>query len=198
MSVFVICKNQLVSGVDEAGRGSWAGPVVSAAVILKNYSGVDNLADSKTLSPKKRNEIFENLKKNTIIGVGFSSVQEITKLNILQATFLSMTRAINALSEIPDLLLIDGNIVPPKIKIRSKAVVRGDKLIPEISAASIVAKVIRDSHMKILDNKYPGYNFRNNAGYGVSNHLEALKSLGVTPIHRHTFKPIHNILYEEN
>ena len=198
MSVFVICKNQIVSGVDEAGRGSWAGPVVSAAVILKNYSGVDNLADSKTLSPKKRNEIFENLKKNTIIGVGFSSVQEITKLNILQATFLSMTRAINALSEIPDLLLIDGNIVPPKIKIRSKAVVRGDKLIPEISAASIVAKVIRDSHMKILDNKYPGYNFRNNAGYGVSNHLEALKSLGVTPIHRHTFKPIHNILYEEN
>ena len=198
MSVFVICKNQIVSGVDEAGRGSWAGPVVSAAVILKNYSGVDNLADSKTLSPKKRNEIFENLKKNTIIGVGFSSVQEITKLNILQATFLSMTRAINALSEIPDLLLIDGNIVPPKIKIRSKAVVKGDKLIPEISAASIVAKVIRDSHMKILDNKYPGYNFRNNAGYGVSNHLEALKSLGVTPIHRHTFKPIHNILYEEN
>ena len=198
MSVFIICKNQLVSGVDEAGRGSWAGPVVSAAVILKNYSGVDNLADSKTLSPKKRNEIFENLKKNTIIGVGFSSVQEITKLNILQATFLSMTRAINALSEIPDLLLIDGNIVPPKIKIRSKAVVKGDKLIPEISAASIVAKVIRDSHMKILDNKYPGYNFRNNAGYGVSNHLEALKSLGVTPIHRHTFKPIHNILYEEN
>ena len=198
MSVFVICKNQLVSGVDEAGRGSWAGPVVSAAVILKNYSGVDNLADSKTLSAKKRNEIFENLKKNTIIGVGFSSVQEITKLNILQATFLSMTRAINALSEIPDLLLIDGNIVPPKIKIRSKAVVKGDKLIPEISAASIVAKVIRDSHMKILDNKYPGYNFRNNAGYGVSNHLEALKSLGVTPIHRHTFKPIHNILYEEN
>ena len=109
-----------------------------------------------------------------------------------------MTRAINALSEIPDLLLIDGNIVPPKIKIRSKAVVKGDKFIPEISAASIVAKVIRDSHMKILDNKYPGYNFRNNAGYGVSNHLEALKSLGVTPIHRHTFKPIHNILYEEN
>ena len=198
MSVFVIFKNQLVSGVDEAGRGSWAGPVVSAAVILKNYSDVDNLADSKTLSSKKRSEIFEHLKKNTIIGIGFSSVQEITKLNILHATFLSMTRAINALSEIPDLLLIDGNIVPPKIKIRSKAVVRGDKLIPEISAASIVAKVIRDSHMKILDNKYPGYNFRNNAGYGVSNHLEALKSLGVTPIHRHTFKPIHNILYEEN
>ena len=198
MSVFIICKNQLVSGVDEAGRGSWAGPVVSAAVILKNYSDVDNLADSKTLSSKKRSEIFEHLKKNTIIGIGFSSVQEITKLNILHATFLSMTRAVNALSEIPDLLLIDGNIVPPKIKIRSKAVVKGDKFIPEISAASIVAKVIRDSHMKILDNKYPGYNFRNNAGYGVSNHLEALKSLGVTPIHRHTFKPIHNILYEEN
>jgi len=105
-----------------------------------------------------------------------------------------MKRAINSLKEIPDLLLIDGNIVPPNIKIKSQPIIKGDKLIPEISAASIVAKVVRDAHMEILDSKYPGYNLKNNAGYGVRSHLHALKNLGVSPIHRRTFKPIHNML----
>ena len=103
-----------------------------------------------------------------------------------------------AKKEFPDLLLFDGNMVPPNMKIKSESIIKGDKLIPEISAASIVAKVVRDAHMKILDNKYPGFNFKNNAGYGVKSHLSALKTLGVTPIHRRTFKPIHNILCEEN
>ena len=150
------------------------------------------------LSLKKRKEIFEELKKRSIIGVGFSSILEIEKFNILQATFLSMRRAIVSLKEFPDLLLFDGNIVPPNMKIKSKSIIQGDKLIPEISAASIIAKVVRDAHMKILDNKYPGFNFKSNAGYGVKAHLHALKNLGVTPIHRRTFKPIHNILCEEN
>tara|TARA_A100001011_G_scaffold101920_1_gene107375 strand:- start:1993 stop:2322 length:330 start_codon:yes stop_codon:yes gene_type:complete len=109
-----------------------------------------------------------------------------------------MIRAINSLSKKPELLLIDGNMVPPQIEIKSQCIINGDKLVPEISAASIVAKVIRDAHMKILDNKYPGYNFKKNSGYGVSTHLEALKKLGITPIHRRKFKPIHNMLCEEN
>ena len=154
--------------------------------------------DSKILTSKKRKEIFEKLKKNSIIGVGFSSILEIEKFNILQATFFSMRRAVDSLKQFPDLLLFDGNIVPPNMKIKAVSIIKGDKLIPEISAASIVAKVVRDAHMKILDNKYPGFNFKNNSGYGVKAHLSALKTLGVTPIHRRTFKPIHNILCEEN
>ena len=150
------------------------------------------------LSSRKRKEIFEELKKKSTIGIGFSSIVEIEKFNILQATFFSMRRAIVSLKEFPDLLLFDGNMVPPNMKIKSKSIIKGDKLIPEISAASIVAKVVRDAHMKILDNKYPGFNFKSNAGYGVKSHLHALKTLGVTPIHRRTFKPIHNILCEEN
>ena len=198
MKVNIIIIKKIISGVDEAGRGSWAGPVVSAAVILKNYPNAEELKDSKTLNKKDRNEIFDKLKNNSIIGVGFSSVKEIEKFNILQATFLSMKRAVNSLTTTPDLLLIDGNMVPPKLTIEAYPIIKGDKFISEISAASIVAKVIRDSHMKILDKKYPGYGFTKNAGYGVKLHLHALKTLGVTPIHRQTFKPIHNILYKEN
>ena len=154
--------------------------------------------DSKILTSKKRKEIFEKLKKNSIIGVGFSSILEIEKFNILQATFFSMRRAVDSLKQFPDLLLFDGNMVPPNMKIKAVSIIKGDKLIPEISAASIVAKVVRDAHMKILDNKYPGFNFKNNSGYGVKAHLQALKTLGITPIHRRKFKPIHNILYEQN
>ena len=198
MKVYIIIKKKIISGVDEAGRGSWAGPVVSAAVILKNYPNAKELKDSKILNKRERTEIFNKLKKNSIIGVGFSSVQEIERFNILQATFLSMNRAINSLAITPDLFLIDGNRVPPKLTIEAYPIIKGDKFISEISAASIVAKVIRDTHMNILDKKYPGYGFTNNAGYGVKLHLDALKTLGVTPIHRQTFKPIHNILYEEN
>ena len=172
--------------------------MVSAAVILNNYPHPNHLKDSKVLSIKKRNEIFELLKKSSVIGVGFSSVEEIEKFNILQATFFSMHRAIDSLKQSPDLLLIDGNMVPPNIKIKAQSIIKGDKYIPEISAASIVAKVVRDNHMKILDSKYPGFNLKNNAGYGVKSHFEALKTFGVTPIHRRTFKPIHNILCEEN
>ena len=198
MKVNIIIKKKIISGVDEAGRGSWAGPVVSAAVILKNYPNPKELKDSKILNKRERIEIFNKLKKNSIIGVGFSSVQEIERFNILKATYLSMSRAINSLTITPDLLFIDGNRVPPKLTIEAYPIIKGDKFISEISAASIVAKVIRDTHMKILDRKYPGYGFTNNAGYGVKLHLDALKTLGVTPIHRQTFKPIHNILYEEN
>ena len=198
MKVYIIIKKKIISGVDEAGRGSWAGPVVSAAVILKNYPNAKELKDSKILNKKDRYEIFDKLKNYSVIGVGFSSVKEIEKFNILQATFLSMKRAINSLTITPDLLLIDGNRVPPKLKIEAYPIIKGDKFISEISAASIVAKVIRDTHMKILDKKYHGYGLTNNAGYGVKLHLDALRTLGVTPIHRQTFKPIYNILYEEN
>ena len=117
----IIFDKKIICGIDEAGRGSWAGPVVSAAVILKNYTDLSSLKDSKILSSKKRKEIFEDLKKRSIIGVGFSSIVEIEKFNILQATFFSMRRAIVSLKEYPDLLLFDGNMVPPNMKIKSES-----------------------------------------------------------------------------
>ena len=196
--VFDIVSKKIIAGVDEVGRGSWAGPVVSAAVILGTFTEVSHLKDSKKLSRKARNNLFNQLRKKAFLGIGFASVDEIERLNILKATFLSMQRAISSLTIKPDLIMIDGQQVPRELENRAIAIVKGDQLVSEISAASIVAKVVRDNHMALLNNKYPGYFWDRNVGYGVKAHFLALKSLGITPSHRRSFKPIHNMLYEEN
>ena len=188
----------LVAGIDEAGRGSWAGPVVSAAVVLGDSTELIGLKDSKKLTRRAREEIFNHLKRTAFLGVGFSSVKEIEKINILGATFLSMERAVSALSLNPNTIMIDGHLVPKGLQNRAIPIVKGDQFIPVISAASIVAKVVRDNHMSLLNIKYPGYSWDKNAGYGVKAHFLAMKNFGLTPSHRRSFKPIHNMLYEEN
>ena len=196
--VFDIVSNNIIAGVDEVGRGSWAGPVVSAAVVLGSFTEVRYLKDSKKLSRTNRHNLFNQLRKKAFLGIGFASVDEIERLNILKATFLSMQRAISSLTIKPEIIMIDGPQVPKELKNRAIAIVKGDQLVPEISAASIVAKVVRDDHMALLNNKYPGYFWDRNVGYGVKAHFLALKSLGITPSHRRSFKPIHNMLYKEN
>ena len=187
-----------IAGVDEVGRGSWAGPVVSAAVILGSFTDVNVLKDSKKLSRLHRENIFKKLKDKAYLGIGFASVSEIEKHNILKATFLSMRRAVASLPIIPGHIMIDGPVVPEELENRATPIVKGDQLVPEISAASIVAKVVRDNHMALLNQKYPGYFWDRNSGYGVKAHFQALKILGVSPSHRRSFKPIHKMLYEEN
>ncbi len=187
-----------IAGVDEVGRGSWAGPVVSAAVILGSFTDVNVLKDSKKLSRLHRENIFKKLKDKAYLGIGFASVSEIEKHNILKATFLSMRRAVASLPIIPGHIMIDGPVVPEELENRATPIVKGDQLVPEISAASIVAKVVRDNHMALLNQKYPGYFWDRNSGYGVKAHFQALKTLGVSPSHRRSFKPIHKMLYEEN
>ena len=193
--VFDIVSKKIIAGVDEVGRGSWAGPVVSAAVILGTFTEVRYLKDSKKLSRKTRNNLFDQLRKKAFLGIGFASVDEIERLNILKATLLSMQRAISSLTIKPEIIKIDGQQVPKELENRAIAIVKGDQLVPEISAASIVAKVVRDEHMALLNKKYPGYFWDKNVGYGVKAHFLALKSLGITPSHRCSFKPIHNMLY---
>jgi ribonuclease HII len=184
---------QPVCGVDEAGRGPWAGPVVAGAAILNVATAPAGLNDSKALSAAKREVLFDAL-QGQIIGVGIASVEEIDQLNILNATYLAMLRAVAALSVAPAYALIDGNRIPPDLPCPAEAVVKGDARSLSIAAASIVAKVTRDRIMSDLALEFPGYGWERNAGYGVPAHADALKQLGVTPHHRRSFKPIHKML----
>ena len=181
-------------GIDEAGRGPWAGPVVAAAVILPNNFISDEINDSKKLSAKKRGILFEEMTIYAQIGIGFSTVKEIDKHNILQATFLAMSRAFESLNVLPRKVLIDGNPIPPNLPCPAEAVVKGDSKVMSIAAASIIAKVTRDRYMTDLATKFPGYGWEKNFGYGVKMHREALEVFGVTSEHRRSFKPIHNML----
>lgn len=186
-----------VAGVDEAGRGPWAGPVVSAAIIINRkvfpLDILNHINDSKLISKKKRTFIFSLLKKlnnkSCFIGIGISNVQEIEQFNILQATLLSMKRAIYNLPVLPNFILIDGKN-SPKITIPNKTIIKGDTKSISIAAASIIAKVTRDQIMQNLSIKYPNYDWENNAGYGTKKHQEAIKNFGITIHHRKTFKPI--------
>jgi len=187
-------KKKIIAGVDEAGRGSWIGPVFSAAVILNDNINTSFIKDSKKIPFKNRVRISNYIKANSFFSISKASVKEIEKRNILQATLLSMKRAINKLRKKPNLILVDGNQVPKIKKIKIKAVVRGDQNIPSISAASIIAKVARDKHIKKLSKKFKKYSWDTNFGYGTKKHLKALKKFGITPHHRKTYKPIHNIL----
>ena len=181
-------------GVDEAGRGPWAGPVVAAAVILPKNFIIDTINDSKKLSKKNRDILYENITKNADFGLGFATVKEIDKLNILQASLLAMKRAVGNLNNVPVKALIDGNIIPSDLPCVAECIVKGDTKVVSIAAASIIAKVVRDRFMTKLAKLYPGYGWERNFGYGVKEHQEALKTLGVTLEHRRSFKPIHKML----
>ena len=186
-----------LAGVDEVGRGPLAGDVVTAAVILPENHQIEGLADSKVLSARQRENLYAD-----IIGqaecwaVGRASVEEIDRFNILQATLMAMRRAVLSLDVKPDYVVVDGNRLP-QWEYVSEAVVKGDGRVDVISAASIIAKVVRDAEMLALDSHYPGYGFAANKGYGTPQHLEALQRLGPTPIHRRSFAPVSNELTAE-
>ena len=178
----------VVCGVDEAGRGPLAGPVFAAAVILRPDAVIDGINDSKKLTEKKREALFDViLKEASAYSIASASVEEIESLNILQATFLAMKRAVQGLSVSPELALIDGNMVPPGLEIPGRSVVKGDALSASIAAASILAKVTRDRIMRELDARYPQYGLAKNKGYGTAEHIAALRQYGPTPIHRRSF-----------
>jgi len=184
----------LVAGVDEVGRGPLFGDVVTAAVILDPNNPIDGLADSKRLTEKRREALFEEVKAKALSWyVARASVAEIDQLNILHATLLAMQRAVAGLSVAPEYVLIDGNRCP-KLPCPSEAVVKGDARVAAISAASILAKVTRDRELIDADHLYPGYGLAKHKGYPTALHLDALARLGVTPLHRRSFAPVRRLL----
>ncbi len=181
---------KITAGVDEVGRGSLIGPVFAAAVILKKSINQKLLKDSKTLNKKRREYLYKYIKKNSIWSLGKASVKEIENMNISQASLLAMKRAIKNLKKKPTHVLIDGNKIPELKSYSLKSIIKGDKKIPSISAASIIAKVSRDKFITILSKKNKGYFWDKNFGYGTRQHLKAIKKLGITKHHRKTFSPI--------
>lgn len=187
---------ELVAGVDEVGRGPLCGAVVTAAVILDPARPILGLNDSKKLSEAKREKLFDEIKEKALAWcIARAEVEEIDQLNILQATMLAMQRAVEGLSVTPKLALIDGNRCP-KLAVPSAAVIKGDSQVPAIAAASILAKVSRDREMQLLDQQYPGYGIAGHKGYPTPVHLEALRRLGPTPIHRRSFGPVRALLQD--
>ncbi len=193
----------LIAGVDEAGRGPWAGPVVAGAVVFFNRKInpvlLNSLDDSKKLSAKKREELYkliqtEEIAGNLSYGIGEATAAEIDEINILQATFLAMRRAMAALKCKPDMALVDGNRIPTDFACQCKTIVKGDAKSFSIAAASIMAKVYRDRLMAELAQKYPWYGFEKNAGYGTKAHIDGLKQHGITPEHRKSYRPIAEII----
>ena len=172
--------------------------MVAAAVVLDRGNLPEGLNDSKQLSIKKREILFELIRQSASVGIGIGTVEEIDRINIARANDLAMERAVADLANRPGFLLIDGRWVPKGLSLPARAVIKGDTLSLSIAAASIIAKVTRDRIMADLADAYPGYHWETNQGYGTKAHAEALKSLGVTPHHRRSFRPIHNMLYQEN
>ncbi len=182
----------LIAGIDEAGRGPLAGPVVAAAVILDPDVEIADLADSKTLSAKRREYLYEQITEFSLAwALGRAEVEEIDSINILQATLLAMQRAVNKLAINPEQVLVDGNQCP-KLAYPTEAIIKGDQKIAAISAASILAKVSRDREMLEYDTIYPEYGFAKHKGYGTKQHIDAIKIHGITPLHRTSFAPIKN------
>ncbi len=186
-----------VAGIDEAGRGALAGPVVAAAVILHVDRLPVGINDSKILTSSKRDGLFDAIMAAAEVGIGVASHEEIDSVNILQATFLAMKRALDALPSRPIHALIDGNQRPP-LDCPMTCVVKGDALCFSIAAASIIAKVHRDRLLKSLDVLHPGYNWGKNAGYGTADHLRALEVVGPSPFHRKSFAPIRKLMTQES
>ncbi len=194
----------LVAGVDEAGRGPWAGPVVAGAVVFLTHEVdeflLENLDDSKKITPKKRETLYEKLfeaqdKGQVLIGIGQAQAQEIDEMNILQATFLAMKRAVEGLGQIPDYAIIDGNHKPKDFPCQSMTLIKGDARSYSVAAASIAAKVFRDRMMKDLALRYPYYGFEKNAGYGTKDHIEGIKAFGIIDgVHRKSYRPIQEAL----
>ena len=191
---FVYPQATCIAGVDEVGRGPLVGAVVTAAVILDPNNPIKGLTDSKKLTEKKRNLLFDEIKEKALSwSLGRCEAEEIDKLNILQATMVAMQRAVAGLSVQPDYVLIDGNKVP-ELPMAAQAVVKGDLRVAEISAASIIAKVTRDREMEILDAEFPQYGFAKHKGYPTKAHFEALEQYGAIDQHRKSFKPVKRVL----
>lgn len=186
-----------VAGVDEVGRGPLCGPVTAAAVVLDPRRIPAGLNDSKKLSARRRAELAAQIAASADWSVAHASVEEIDTLNILNASHLAMCRAIAGLKTPPDHVLVDGNRLPKALQISAEAVVKGDALSLSIAAASILAKQARDALMVDLAQQYPGYGWEKNAGYPTKDHLQALLDFGVTPVHRRSFRPVHNILCQD-
>jgi len=189
-----ISGKEIIAGIDEVGRGPWAGPVTACAVILDPNNIPDGLNDSKVLTAKRREQLFDLIMDSAQVSCVHVEVTEIDQVNILQATFRAMERAVSHLP-IPNHILVDGNKLPPNLPSQATAIVKGDAKSASIAAASIIAKVTRDRLMSDLSEAYPGYGWEKNAGYGTKMHQLGLLNHGVTPHHRRSFKPIHNILY---
>lgn len=188
----------LVAGVDEAGRGPLAGPVVAAAVILDASNPVDGLADSKVLAPSRREELDALIRERCVAwGLGWADAAEIDSLDILQATMLAMRRALAALTVAPAHVIVDGNRCPDlrgiDLECTIEAVVKGDATVACVSAASVIAKVARDAHMRELDGLYPGYGFAEHKGYPTAAHVAALRRLGPSAVHRRSFAPVQSL-----
>lgn len=187
----------LIAGIDEAGRGPLAGPVYAAAVILHPEKTIAGLADSKLLTAKERESLFVQIQEHALAwSFGRADVDEIDRINILQATYLAMQRAFSALKMIPQLALVDGNS-SPKLPCQVKTIVDGDQLEPAISAASIIAKVLRDQEMRELDKQFPQYGFAQHKGYSTPQHLSALNIHGPVSIHRRSFAPVAKFFVEK-
>ncbi len=185
---------ECLAGVDEVGRGPLAGPVVAAAVILDPERPIEGLRDSKKLTERRREVLAQQIRERALAwSLGRAEVHEIDEINILQASLLAMQRAVAGLALAPELVLVDGNRCP-QLDYPSQAVVRGDALVPAISAASIIAKVSRDREMTELDSSYPGYGLAKHKGYPSKAHLLALQTLGVTPVHRRSYAPVRRLL----
>ncbi|MEQ5827709.1 ribonuclease HII [Sulfitobacter sp. NFXS29] len=187
-----------IAGVDEVGRGPLAGPVTAAAVVFTEGQIPEGLNDSKKLTARARERLYDEIMSVAIVCVAHATVEEIEEHNILRASHLAMTRALAGLACAADYALIDGNMLPRDLSLPAQPVVKGDARCLSISAASIVAKTVRDRLMVDLAQQHPGYGWETNMGYGSKSHMAALRDLGVTPHHRRLFKPIHNILYQAN
>ncbi|MEC8499336.1 MAG: ribonuclease HII [Pseudomonadota bacterium] len=186
--------NCLVAGVDEVGRGSLAGDVLAAAVILQPKKPIHGLTDSKAIKPYQRSFVYKEIIQSCVCySIGRASVYEIDRFNILQATLLAMKRAVDSLQIKPHKVMVDGNALP-KWEYESEAIIKGDSKVPEISAASIIAKVTRDEEMNVLAKKYPGYGFSKNKGYGTPQHKAAIKAKGFCDCHRKTFSPMSELI----
>ena len=183
-------------GVDEVGRGAWSGPVVAAAVRFDKSHNISGLADSKTLTPHQRVKLYFEILETFSVGVSFSSAKVIDSFNILSSSLHVMQKAVEKVAETKDSLYFDGNTLPESYRSASKAysIIKGDNKIASIAAASIVAKVSRDFHMKSLNMRFPGYGWERNVGYGVEEHKAAIYRLGINTEHRRSFKPIYNML----
>jgi ribonuclease HII len=193
-ALFVWDSVGLIAGVDEAGRGPLAGPVVAAAVILDDQNPIKGLNDSKKLSPLRREKLYDEIRAKALCcAIGQASVEEIDEINILQATLLAMRRAVEGLRLKPAKVLVDGNRLPV-LDVLAEAIVGGDAKVQAISAASILAKVTRDRWCQELDQRYPEYGFKGHKGYGTAEHLAALKAHGACPEHRKSFAPVAQVL----